>query len=307
MRYADPLVKWILHKVFVKRENCVIMITGKVQKGKSRIALELAWRLLPFYFGRENIVWHPEGMSNFYVKGVKRGDILLYEEIGTEAGGIPRRRWYDFNNMLLLDIFQTHGFEGVICELTLPSRKYLDSNAEKLVDVVINAKDVDREHGVNIFTAYWTEYDDESDTIYKHSFLDDDGVKVECFAWDSTVPNYINKEYKEAEKEFKRWIQTRVNENIRKKKITESEENEIYETILKDPKKYMIVSRNQLKVSHQLIELEHHIGYRVAKRLRLRLEKEILTNEAYTTLRDNLSSNLIIGVEKKSEKTENDT
>jgi hypothetical protein len=164
-RYADPLIRWIIKKVFIDRENCLIKITGGRQKGKSNIGKEIGWRLLLYLFNINSIVFHPEHFSKIYKDGTKRGDVILYEEIGTEAGGLPRRRWYDFNNLLVLDIMQTEGFEGVVCILTLPSAKYLDSNVEPLIDIQIEAKKIDRKNHTNIFNAYWCEWSEEKQSL----------------------------------------------------------------------------------------------------------------------------------------------
>ena len=308
IKNADPLVKWILKKIFVDRENCVIKILGKVQKGKSTIGMELKWRLLPIIEDFiETIIFHPEGLSGFYVKGVKRGDTVIWEEIGTEAGGIPRRRWYEFNNILIIDIMQTHGLEGTVCVIDLPSSKYLDSNTEPLIDVQIEAKKIDRKNQVNIFTAYWLEWDEEQQKTYKHCFTDDDGEKVEVFAWKRTFPHELLMQYKEKEREFKRWVQERVNQEIRRKKITEEDEDKMFLKIMEEPKSFMEVRNNKLKVSRALIETEFKIGHRIGRRLQVRVEKEILTNPKYSSLKESISSNLMFNLPENLTKREEKT
>lgn len=297
----DPLVKWILMKIYVHRENCIIKIIGKVQKGKSTIAQELAWRLLPWLFHVGFIVFHPDKFSEVYNYGVKRGDPIIYEEIGTEAGGLAKRRWYDFNNMLILDIMQTHGFEGTICILTLPSSKYLDSNAEPLIDIEIEAMKIDRRHKVNVFRAYWCEWSEKEQKLYKHCFLDDDRIRVEVFRWKRTIPKELIKAYKKKEREFKRWIQKRVNEQVKKKQITEEDEDNFFKDMMSRIKEFMVVRNQRYHVSVPLIETEFRVGHRIARRLRLRAEKEILSNPDFSPLRGSLSSKLIINVQEKTE------
>lgn len=307
MKHLDPLTRWIIKKVFIDRQNCVIRIYGKVQRGKSTIALELAWRVLKGLFDVKFIVFHPEQFSDLYAKGVKRGDVILYEEIGTEAGGLNRRRWYEFNNLLLLDIMQTHGFEGTIMIMTLPSKKYLDSNAEPLLDIDIEAKRVDRVNGTNIFTAYWVEYDEEKKKIYKHCFKDQDGNNVEIFAWSRTHPDALRDSYKNKEHEFKHWVQGRVNEEVRKKKISQDDEDVMFEDIMKNLNSYLTNRNNITRVSSQLIEMDKRVGHRIADRLKMRVEKEILENDAYAPLRESLSSNIVLATPKKTEGGERGT
>ena len=299
MRRADPLIRWILKKIYFDRENCIIKIIGKVQKGKSTIALEICWRLMNALFDVKFIVFHPEQFSELYAIGVKRGDVILYEEIGTEAGGLPRRRWYEFNNLLLLDIMQTHGFEGTVCILTLPSSKYLDSNTEPLIDVEIEAKKIDRRNLVNIFVAYWCQWSEDKQKVYKHCFIDNDGTQIEVFAWRRTFPSELLQHYKKKEHEFKHWVQTRVNEEVRKKKITEDEEQEMFQKIISNINNYIQVRNNKSYISRSLIELEFKVGNRIAQRLKLMTEKEILSNDAFLSLRESLSSNLICNVQEK--------
>jgi len=292
MRKADPLVKFILHKIFVKRENCVIKILGKVQRGKSTIALELAWRIMSYLFNVGLIIWYPEMFSDLYAKGVKRGDVMIYEEIGTEAGGLPRRRWYDFNNLLLLDIMQTHGFEGTILILTLPSSKYLDSNTEPLIDIEIEAKSIDRRNGLNYFTAYEIQWNEELQKSYKHCLIDEAGNKVELYAWKRTIPKELIADYKVAEQEFKRHVQARVNELVKKKNVTLEDETDYVEQILNDLVKFTTLRNNKLYVNKSLIENEFNIGRRISNKLKLRVEREILNNEDYKEEKLLLQTNL---------------
>lgn len=297
IKYADPLTKWILKKIFVERENCVIKVLGKVQRGKSSVATELKWRLLPIIKDFvDAIIFHPEGLSGFYVKGVKRGDVVVWEEIGTEAGGIPRRRWYEFNNLLIIDVMQTHGLEGTICIVDLPSSKYLDSNTEPLIDVQIEVKKIDRRNKVNIFIAYWLEWDEEQQKVYKHCFTDDEGEKIETFAWKRTFPKDLLIEYKKKEREFKTWVQQRVDQEIKRKKISPEEEEQMFIKIMENIKGFLIVRNNKLFVSRPLIENEFKIGHRLGSRLKVRVEKEIITNSKYSPLKTSLSSNLIFNL-----------
>ena len=306
MRKADPLTKWILHKIYVDRENCIIKILGKVQRGKSTVAKEISWRALPYLFTMKNVVWRPEQFAEQYTSGVKRGDPMMYEEIGTEAGGLPRRRWYEFNNLLIMDIMQTHGFEGGICILTLPSSKYLDSNLDPLIDIVIEVKKIDRDKQTNIFTAYWVEYGEgevgKPGKIYRHSFLDENGEKVEAFAWKRTFPHELLLQYKEAEKEFKHWIQTRVFEEVRRKKITSDQEEEMTREILKEINQYLIKIRGgKTIISCKLIEDRFKIGFRISERIKYKAEREILTNPQYNILRTLISSKLVLAEGQKND------
>ena len=281
MRKADPLTKYILHKIFVLRENCVIKILGKLQKGKSTIAMEIAWRVMSYLFSIELVVWYPEMFSAIYKKGVKRGDVIMYEEIGTEAGGLPRRRWYEFNNLLLLDIMQTHGFEGTVMILTLPSSKYLDSNTEPLIDIEIEAKKIDRRNNLNYFTAYEVEWNEDLKETYKHCFVDENGNKIELFAWKRTMPKELIADYKKAEKEFKRYVQKRVNELIRKKQITPEDESSFFNDIMQDLESFTTLRNNKLYVNKSLIESEFNIGRRISNKIKLKVEREILENDDY--------------------------
>lgn len=292
IRKADPLTRYILHKIFVKRENCIIKILGKVQRGKSTIALELAWRIMSYLFNADLIVWYPEQFSSIYNKGVKRGDVILYEEIGTEAGGLPRRRWYDFNNLLLLDIMQTHGFEGTVLILTLPSSKYLDSNTEPLIDIEIEAKKIDRRNKINYFTAYNIEWNEDLQQIYKHCLLDENGNKIELFGWKRTIPDEFISQYKEREGEFKHFIQKRVNDLIEKKQVTAGDEQDYLEEIMNDLKSFTIERNNQISVSSTLIQNKYNVGRRIAKKIKLKVEREILDNDKYIEERSMLNSYL---------------
>lgn len=292
MRTADPLTKYILHKVFVDRENCVIKILGPVQKGKSTVAQEIAWRVMSYLFHIGLIVWYPEMFSEVYNKGVKRGDVMIYEEIGTEAGGLPRRRWYEFNNLLLLDIMQTHGFEGTILILTLPSSKYLDSNTEPLIDIEIEVKKIDRRNGLNYFTAYEVQWNEEMQKSYKHCLEDENGNKVELYAWRRTIPQHILDDYKVVEKKFKRYIQQRVNELVQKKQVTPEDQEKFTKDILKDLESFTTLRNNKLYVNKSLIEDEFNIGRRISSKIKLKVEREIMENDDYLDERAMLQSNL---------------
>jgi hypothetical protein len=112
------------------------------------------------------------------------------------------------------------------------------------------------------------------------------------------------KQYKDKEHEFKKWVQVRVNDEVRKKKVTEEDEDNFFSDMMRKINDFIVLRNNKSYVSIALIEMEFRVGNRVAQRLKLKAEKEILSNPAFLPLRSSLSSNLGFSVHEKNKKRE---
>lgn len=262
--FKDPFCKQVISKVYYKRENCLILTTGEVQKGKTTVNVSYASKLDPD-FGAHRIVWLPQDFSRMLVEQkLKRGSAILFEEVGTEAGGIPRRKWFAFNNFIINDVLQTFGFEGLIVFLSVPSMSYIDSNALKLMDYKISVKDKDIKKNLNYVQILRMQYNDEIDRIYYHRLKDKKGNSIKYFAIKRTDNKELLKHVFDEEAKYKKWIQTQGLERIEKKfREKTTDVKPIVEKLIEDfndGKNYWKFSRGKYYLIQGLVMEDFDIG-----------------------------------------------
>jgi hypothetical protein len=252
--YGSPFYYHVYNKVHVKRENCLIVTTGKVQKGKSTVNCISGYNLDPRFTG-DTAFFTPDKFSySIATKFFKRGRFILFEEVGTESGGMNRRKWYDFNNFVVNDVFQTFGYEGLIVAFSVPSLKYIDKNSLILMDYKIEVLDKNLKEKTNRAKIFELEYNETYDKLYRHYLKNHLGEKVTEYHF--KLPNTerfkeIYGTFKSREKEFKKKIQKEGARKLREAFTTKRENiEEIVDKLVNDflyDKKYWEWYANQKK------------------------------------------------------------
>lgn len=280
-----PVLNHVWDKVHKDRENCLILTTGKVQKGKSSTNLELADRLdRPYFscspsekfgfFSINQVAWMPEKFTDIisHMK-LKRGSVIMFEEIGTESGGVNRRKWYDFNNFIVNDVLQTFGFEGLVVFFSVPTLNYVDKNTYRLMDIRIQAQGKDIRQKTNTFKAWQLDYNEDLDTLYRHNFYDDQGRKVPFYRIKRTVDKTILKQFYDAEEEYKKWIQEQGNKRLKeahnkKEMFSEEEVSNILIEDFKGDQKYWKTWHSKRIVNKGLVQNKYNLGFTRYTRVR---------------------------------------
>lgn len=276
--HQNPFLFHVYKKVHVKRENALILVTGKVQKGKSTVARKVCWDL-DRTFNIDRVVWEPVEFVDALMKKMKRGNAINFEEIGTESGGIPKRKWFAFNNLVINDILQTFGFEGLIVVFTVPTLKYVDSNALTLIDYRIKVIDKDLNDNTNICKIYRTEYDEDQDKIYRYKLKNPlTNQKVGLYKMRQCNSKKLENDYAIKEAEFKKNIQIKIKQRM-KKDFTESEsEEKIYREAEKRIDEFVRTKGKRVYIHKPSLENEFNLGETTARRIKTRLEKKLKTS-----------------------------
>lgn len=139
MSSKTPLADAIKREVFEHRRNYAIVITGKVQSRKSTIACQLAREIQPdFDINTQLAIISPKNfLKVLQLENLKRGDVLILDEFGV---GMNHRQWFSFLNKAINYLMMTHGFRGIVLIVTVPYEDYVDSDARKLFDMLIETK-----------------------------------------------------------------------------------------------------------------------------------------------------------------------
>lgn len=288
-KFTNPFLQQVHVTVNHRRENCLILTTGKVQKGKSRLNLTFASSLDP-EFTIDRCVWMPTKFTELIHKGhLKRGNAVMFEEIGTEAGGIPRRKWYDFNNFIINDVLQTFGFEGLIVFLSVPTMDYIDTNALKLVDYRIIAKEKYMKHDATLCKIYEWEWNEDTKKFYRRNIMDYDKTRKKNWLI-KVLPDSskLVKQFYQKEFEYKRWIQKQGFNRIAKEfaDLTPIDELRIQEEIFKDLQKgsldFWKIHNNQRILSKGVVQTRFGIGSRIFERIRDNVYHQIRNDDSLT-------------------------
>lgn len=135
MESRTPLANAIKNVVFEEMRNFSIIITGKPQMRKSTTALRLAIDINPkFDFERDFAILKTKEYLNVLNLSGPRGTVKILDEFGV---GMNHREWHDFLNQAMSFVMQTHGHEGLVLIVTSPYEDYVDVDARKLFDMVI--------------------------------------------------------------------------------------------------------------------------------------------------------------------------
>ena len=139
MMSKTPLADGIRNEVFERRRNYAIAITGKVQMRKSTTAIKLAYEIQPdFDIEKQMAIISPKNfLKVLHLEDLKRGDVIVLDEFGI---GMNHRQWFTFLNRAINYIMMTHGSRGIILIVTVPYMDYVDSDSQKLFDMIIEVK-----------------------------------------------------------------------------------------------------------------------------------------------------------------------
>ena len=273
LKSNNPFVIDVWKKVYIDRENCNILITGHVQKGKTTVGISLA-REFNSNFSSKYMLYHPKNVIKFINENdLKRGDVLLIEEMGTEAGGVSRRKWYDFNNFLFNDVLQTYGFEGLIVMIDAPYIDFIDSNTLKLMNYRARVIGKDLKTEENLCKILKFEWDDENQKYYRESVRDFTGKKINNFWIKRTQDSELLRDCRKKEIEFKKWVQQQANERINKDFNTGDDFDKLMKQANKNKNIWRI--RGKRKFVHiGAVMNEMNVGSVLAGRIKTKLENE---------------------------------
>jgi len=134
------------NKVIVKNENFIGVFIGGVGSGKSYSTISLGQGFQKKYpKSKIWIIFNYNELLDLLIRGkenqVKRGDVIIYEEMGISA---DHRAWYSLGNKIIKQITQIARNRNFIFLMNLPFLSLIDKDVKPLVHFVFETvhKDV---------------------------------------------------------------------------------------------------------------------------------------------------------------------
>jgi len=276
-----PLTDAIKREVRNKKRNFTICIVGKPQMRKSTTAISISLDLNPrFKLGKHLAIIKARAMLRVLKVDQKRGiAVIVLDELGV---GMNHRRWFDFLNQALSYVMQTFGFRRIILIITVPYEDYVDKDARKLFDMLIEIVDKNDDKRYVIAKVQEIQYNAKLKRIYykyPRARMRDGSIKKVERIKIQYPSKEIMKEYFEMSIPIKVWLHDELEkeaDRIEKDKIHKYfDPKELAREVLEDIEPYTIIVNYQKQISKDLIATEKQIGDRRAKQVRAYVEKQL--------------------------------
>lgn len=280
-RSRTPLSDGIKALVRSKKRNYTICIVGKPQMRKSTSAIALSIQLNPrFNVKKHMAIIKAREMLRVLKVDQKRGiAVILLDELGV---GMNHRRWFDFLNQALSYIMQTFGFRRIILIITVPYEDYVDKDARKLFDMLIEIVDKNDEKRYAIAKVQEIQYNAKLKKIYykyPRARMRDGSIKRVERIRISYPPKKVMEEYFEMSIPIKEWLHDELEkeaDRIEKDKIHKYfNPKEEAKKVLDDVERFTITVNYQKQISKDLIATEYQMGDRRARQVRAWVEKKL--------------------------------
>jgi len=159
-----PLADGIKNVIFRQRMNYSIIITGAPQKRKSTTGVKLAMEIdAKFNLEKDMAVIKTKDMLEVLDMKAKRGGVKFLDELGV---GMNHRTWFSFLNQAMSYIMQTHGHEGKVVIVTAPYQDYVDNDARKLFNMIIEIERKNDKEGFVMAKVAEIQYNQKLKKIY---------------------------------------------------------------------------------------------------------------------------------------------
>jgi len=212
----SPILKQLWKRVHLKEQNLVFAVVGDTGSGKSLTTSTILMALDPS-FDIDRVCWTPEQVMKEAEndEAYSEGDANQYEEGGV---GTDSRQWFTDINQALDHVFQTWREQQRILGQTLPSFDLLDKRLRKRCHYVFEMDGINRKKGYALVKVFKVVEDKWSGDIYRrYPRLRDpkDGVTKQFKRLKVALPpqDFID-EFKEDEKEFKRDLISKKNDEL---------------------------------------------------------------------------------------------
>lgn len=141
---AFSVYRKIHQDIYNHNKNCTIIVVGQTGSGKSYVAQRIAYDLDPSFNIEERVVYTAEQFLNLLASGkLKRGNVIIFDEIVHEEGGDSRSS-LSKSNKILSYVASTYRTLGLIVIFVLPSLLQLDKNLRTIsVTAVIRTQSID--------------------------------------------------------------------------------------------------------------------------------------------------------------------
>jgi hypothetical protein len=157
-------IKYIKYRIS-KNKNFIAGTYGPTGSGKSYVDLSIAEMLNPdFHKHPERICYSPLQLIKLINGGnVKRGDVIILEELGIQAGN---RDWQSMFNRVILQLIQTFRRMGFILLVNVPYEDFIDKGVRKLVHASFRTKTINYNKNICKIKPQLVQYNDRIPKFY---------------------------------------------------------------------------------------------------------------------------------------------
>lgn len=270
-------------RMFKRNQNLLICVVGGTGSGKTYLGLYLAQKI-DEHFNAHRVVFRSDEFLKVLNWGrLKKGDVVMFDEAGT---GIPAREWQSFSNKAINFILQTFRYRNLCIIFTVPTFKYIDSQARGLFHIVIETNKIDYEKELCIARVKFLETNPITGKIYAkfpRAYLSNDSaqkIKYEFFAFHRPTEDLVDA-YEEKKQKFGRELGHSLEREMAQKRRWEIEASQTlnFDDALKkvrlDPESFKVTRRNGQRVfSQDLIAGKLGVGSKISWRVRNVLKAE---------------------------------
>jgi DNA-binding CsgD family transcriptional regulator len=255
-------IKYIEYRI-TKNKNFISGTYGPTGSGKSWTDLSIAEMLNPdFKEHPERICFTPLSVMEAINQGkVHRGDVIIMEELGIQAGN---RDWQSMFNKVIVQLLQTFRNLGIILLVNVPYEDFIDVGVRKLMHASWRTMEIDYATGIIKIKPQVVQYNDRKGKFYYKYLRVIKDKKVKAIRkWNVPAPS---KELTIAYEKMKDRFTKELNKNLEKKlkaaedmekaELTQPQE-EVYEMLMQD----LSIHDIAIKLGTSMRNIYYHIGF----------------------------------------------
>lgn len=271
-------------RMFKRNQNLLICVVGGTGSGKTYLGLALAEKIDPEFKASRVVFRSDEFLKVLNWGRLKKGNVIMFDEAGV---GIPAREWQSFSNKAINFILQTFRYRNLCIIFTVPTFKYIDSQARNLFHIVIETHKIDYEKGLSIARVKFLETNPMTGKIYAkfpRAYVSNETaqkIKFEFFAFPKPSEE-LQEAYEVKKTAFGKELGHSLEREMAQKKRWEIEASQTlnFDDALKkvraEPEAFKITRKSGQRVfSADLIAGKLGVGGRISWRIRNVLKSEM--------------------------------
>jgi hypothetical protein len=198
----DFFIDYLKKEINYKNQSFLMLFCGSPGKGKSYAGLSVASKVYPDFIPRKHLVFKPRDII-LNVRNATKGQVFIFDEAGV---GIPSRQWNSIQNKLFGLFLQVHRYKNVGIIFTTPDISYIDVQARKLFNFIVEMQYVNYEENYSIGKIYQIQHNSINNKTYRKflRYTDKNGkLRVVSHFKFSCPPEHVCKDYEDYHKEHK--------------------------------------------------------------------------------------------------------
>ncbi|MDY6986413.1 MAG: zonular occludens toxin domain-containing protein [Candidatus Thermoplasmatota archaeon] len=265
------------NRIFKQNKNWLAVVCGETGSGKSYSALKMAEMCDPS-FNVNRVIYTPEDFMSVLDTRLKSGNIIIWDEAGV---GLPAREWYSISNKAIDYVLQTFRHENLGVIFTTPSFSFIDVQARKLFHSYFETQFINYNAGYVRLKWLLIQDNPRLNKIYYHYPKHvKDGRTITISRVNIYKPSdKLIKAYEKKKKNYTRALKENTKETIASSQKKEIDLDEVEEMIRANPEPYIKEYKQRRFVDPTAIMNEFGIGSIRAKKVKERVERDLLNGE----------------------------